>query len=176
MKITVTQQDINNAKDSASSCPIALATKRAINKRIDVYVERSRIEFEGKGFCYRTVLPSKATVFVKSFDEYRKVEPFSFEIKNILAEFKSKVEVSVTKNDLKYEDARSAVKRAIRRALKIDNKDLSIDHFHNLEIKRKKTRIYIALPARVSYKMTNHNRGKLIKPFSFELKIPKLND
>lgn len=170
MKINVTEKDINKGKiDSPISCPIALATKRVVKKDFKVDVDEFYLELYNNDLSYRTRLPGKAIRFIKSFDKGKKVKPISFEIKNIST---SKVKVSVTENDFEYNCAYHAVEDAIIRAFKKKGK-VFIGNNHKLVMHHNGVRFLISLPYEVKRKIP-YNSVKKIKPFTFELNIPKL--
>lgn len=76
MKITVTKKDIENGfPASCSSCPIALAIRRATRKNI--LVGSSEIGHPAIGFK-DIKLPKKVRLFIERFDQDIPVKPFSF--------------------------------------------------------------------------------------------------
>lgn len=85
MKITVTQEDINNGKRADYQfCPIALALNRAFHtKSAEVnpsraYVTRKKLWlFESPALYF---LPPEASNFVTTFDQGKPVAPFEFEL------------------------------------------------------------------------------------------------
>lgn len=78
MKITVTKLDIKKGvRASAVSCPIALAIKRQTKKRKKIYVAWDTLYY----FEKEIPLPSHAIQFIRDFDKFHIVEPFSFTIK-----------------------------------------------------------------------------------------------
>lgn len=83
MTIEVTESDIQLGKCSHFSCPIALATKRALNykKGITVVVNSDKMTIMGKVKAVEYKLPKKAQDFVMMYDNKFKVEPFAFDIK-----------------------------------------------------------------------------------------------
>ena len=84
MKIKVTQKDIDKGlRSSCYYCPIAHAFKRAVknNNDCDSYVCTSYIVYRPDDKRNRYELPKEARKFIKRFDHYQPVEPFSFEIK-----------------------------------------------------------------------------------------------
>jgi hypothetical protein len=84
MKIKVTQKDIDKGiRSSYYYCPIAHAFKRAVknNNELDCCVASSYIVYRPDDKRNRYKLPKKARKFIEHFDNYRPVEPFSFEIK-----------------------------------------------------------------------------------------------
>ena len=86
MKITVTQEHINEARDLLNSdqyvsvyckCPIALALQEAMND------PNWRVGGEciwRAGFMNAIVLPKEASTFIFKFDNNEEVKPFSFEV------------------------------------------------------------------------------------------------
>lgn len=85
MKIKVTKADIKNGKrKSASSCPIALAVKRATKQKL-VVVDEEYIGFGKSSRSYTEYkIPDKASVFIATFDDGDKVKPFSFALEKIV--------------------------------------------------------------------------------------------
>jgi len=74
LKVEVTAEDIKEGKrKSCTSCPIALAFRRALGhdevKVGEIYTKIGKRE-------YRT--PKVAFQFITLFDKYQKVEPFTF--------------------------------------------------------------------------------------------------
>jgi hypothetical protein len=75
VKITVTQDDIDQGLHSCSNCPIALAFARAFNvPHGDVNVASKWI-VEGVGFGD---MPDVGCNFIRDFDNNRPVKPFYF--------------------------------------------------------------------------------------------------
>jgi len=80
MRITVTQEDIDDGKrQDPFCCPIALATKR--DTSMDVSVTRSDLQLyrNSSRTLWRALMPPDATTFTDDFDAGRPVMPFSFE-------------------------------------------------------------------------------------------------
>lgn len=84
--IEVTQDDINNGvRKSETSCPIALALKRALPDRTIradtnslILCERST---EGECIFHKIVgTPLSVMTFIMKFDEQFPVQPFAFEL------------------------------------------------------------------------------------------------
>lgn len=74
--INITQEDIDSGcKGNCSLCPIALALSRTFNTR-EVQVSNSYIRVGEKWYF----IPIQARFFIRSFDTYRAVQPFSFEL------------------------------------------------------------------------------------------------
>ena len=80
-QIEVTQDDINNGKPhTCSSCPVALAISRTTNYKAEVGLYIITL-FNSKGFSYRSIkIPADIRQFIKAFDSYMPVSPFSFEL------------------------------------------------------------------------------------------------
>lgn len=77
MRIEVTQKDIDRGKPCDDSmCPIALAIKRQIRRRV-VNVTRSRVNLAHGRIIG---LPKEALVFIEWFDDGLPVQPFSFDL------------------------------------------------------------------------------------------------
>lgn len=86
MKIKVTQKDIDKGiRSSHCYCPIAHAFNRAVknNNECDSYVRTNDIIYRPDDKRSRYKLPKEAQKFIEHFDNYRPVEPFSFEIKKV---------------------------------------------------------------------------------------------
>lgn len=83
--IVVKQKHINEGRKSiASACPIALAFKETLGRRVGVTRSQFRFlgelpDYEGYEEIYRA-LPKKAGIFVHRFDNGYTVRPFSFEV------------------------------------------------------------------------------------------------
>lgn len=84
MKISVTQQDIDDALDqrlhgaqyrAGRHCPINRAAERATGKRCAT--GRSELDIIGEEFL---VLPPEAQHFIKMFDGNEPVSPIEFEV------------------------------------------------------------------------------------------------
>ncbi len=76
LKVEVTAHDIKSgARKSCELCPIARALKRALNykKKVDVNNYSANID------DYKKIarLPTKASAFIRNFDNGFKVKPFS---------------------------------------------------------------------------------------------------
>lgn len=75
MKVTVTQEDIDNGDRTQSRCPIALAISRAYGlKNIGVG------GFSVTGMSKTRWLPVEAQLFVRDFDNGHPVKPFEFRL------------------------------------------------------------------------------------------------
>ena len=75
-KINVTARDIKYGKPRNSYfCPVARAIKRRIHdSNVQVTPEWCHIDYK------KIYFPDEVNVFITAFDNYQKVEPFSFEI------------------------------------------------------------------------------------------------
>ena len=90
MRITITEQHISKAimainKNllAKTNCPISQAL-RELNLKGDIYVESDKIIInDGMLTTYRS-LPPAARKFIFNFDCLREVEPFRFEIIDLL--------------------------------------------------------------------------------------------
>lgn len=80
MRVNVTQEHIDKgARMSCDGCPIALALKEAGLPDVEVFANRvSRNAFTSDLETWE--LPTNARAFIQSFDNYRIVEPFHFDI------------------------------------------------------------------------------------------------
>ena len=87
MKVTITQEHIERGqRNSAGSCPIALALREAeaqsgswsVNEETAQFLA---IESDGLLVAYQYVLSPEAQAFVSSFDAGRPVAPFEAEIR-----------------------------------------------------------------------------------------------
>lgn len=77
MRIHVTQEDIDKGERGvASECAIARALKRQIPFAVDVAVLPTSININETSY----LMPKKAITFVKRFDSYLSVKPFSFDL------------------------------------------------------------------------------------------------
>jgi hypothetical protein len=83
MLIDVTQEDIDNGKAlNAESCPIALATKRLYpGKKVIVVIMFGFPLLKIESYNPVT-MPGRCYIFMRMFDNYKKVEPFQFETKD----------------------------------------------------------------------------------------------
>ncbi len=81
MKIKVTQKDIENGEPcSVNRCPIALAIRTHINKR--VWVRGGSVSVMGGMWAiHETNLPRSARRFIHRFDNGNKCESFNFMLK-----------------------------------------------------------------------------------------------
>jgi hypothetical protein len=80
--VNVTQRDIERGiRSKCSDCPVALAVKRALGKRVKVFSGVSTsylyLDHNKKPFP----LPASAVEFIDRFDSGHKVEPFTFKLK-----------------------------------------------------------------------------------------------
>lgn len=80
--IEVTQDDINRGiPKNACRCPIALAVRRTTGVECAVRPCGSYLHQNGSGIdVVSFALPDIASRFIKMFDEYGSVQPFSFDI------------------------------------------------------------------------------------------------
>lgn len=79
MKIQVTQEDIKAGKTgNPEFCPIGLAAKRAFGRTMSV---GSSSMYPLDNCRELFLLPGSARDFIRRFDDYQKVEPFEFEVK-----------------------------------------------------------------------------------------------
>lgn len=77
MTITVTQEHINKGKRGANcQFPVALAVNDLMRPTELVWVGYSKVKCGGREFK----LPQDAIAFIRDFDDYRQVDPFSFEL------------------------------------------------------------------------------------------------
>jgi hypothetical protein len=87
MKIKVTLKDIEEGfRGSCYDCPVALAFKREVKPttQIGLNVGTERILHREVHEWDTYTLPKKAQTFIKRFDNGKRVEPFTFEIKKDL--------------------------------------------------------------------------------------------
>ena len=79
-KVVVTAKDIKRGKQGQSkSCPIALATKRCLRKRVEI-IDTIRV-FMDTGYLIDDIhynMPDKAINFIRNFDGGEPVKPFTF--------------------------------------------------------------------------------------------------
>jgi hypothetical protein len=84
IKITVTQQDIDNANEIrrtpegwqiSTYCPITRACRRALK---DDSIRTSAFSLEREGHRTFNVFPKRVMDFIFAYDECRPVQPFSF--------------------------------------------------------------------------------------------------
>jgi hypothetical protein len=82
--IHVTETDIQNGKEGdCALCPIALSLKRYIDERYSVFVHddsASMASFERLDMIPPIPLPQEAKAFIKAFDCFLPVAPFSFQL------------------------------------------------------------------------------------------------
>ncbi len=89
MKVEVTQEDIDSARDALQSyaanrcfdCPVALGAKRAYNRPIKVGTRY--LAYRERHLVHDIDLPEVAIAFIYDFDHQRTVSPFSFEVPDI---------------------------------------------------------------------------------------------
>lgn len=83
VRVDVTEQDIiQGIRNNTHFCPIARAVSRVTRfSSSDLYVQHTRVMF-----CFTdaieqaTELPMKAQDFIRLFDAYKPVSPFSFDL------------------------------------------------------------------------------------------------
>jgi hypothetical protein len=77
IEVEVTALDIMLGKpDSTTQCPVALAIKRATNRKINVRVSEDWLNV-GR---YSFYLPLKVSAFIQKFDQHKKGKPIKFGI------------------------------------------------------------------------------------------------
>ncbi len=81
VKVSVETQDIHyDMARVVRNCPVALAIKRALNKKNGICVFRDCIGLGGYKTSPKVMLPTRATKFIDRFDEGKPVQPFNFYI------------------------------------------------------------------------------------------------
>lgn len=79
IKVTVTQDDINNGHSvSASACPVAKAINRACDHRLYASVTYDKLYLRAPTGTVGFAAPKRVHDFVIKFDKGLKVHPFSF--------------------------------------------------------------------------------------------------
>jgi hypothetical protein len=84
MTINVTQTDITNGfARRCSACPVALAINRVLRYGARALVSSSTFNLHRTAFedsQYVGCMPQEVGPFIKAFDRYAPVQPFSFQI------------------------------------------------------------------------------------------------
>ncbi|KKN16774.1 hypothetical protein LCGC14_0972360 [marine sediment metagenome] len=81
LEINITKEDIEGGiRRNHTTCPIAIATKRAFKRKRIVSVDRFNLRFTANRVKEVIVLPLKAKNFISNFDNGCKVKPFKFVI------------------------------------------------------------------------------------------------
>ena len=81
--IEVTSSDIaNGIRGAASSCPVALAVNRAIEKQYSAFATRSSISiFDDDRWINDHQCPKPVAAFIEQFDAGEPVQPLTFILK-----------------------------------------------------------------------------------------------
>ena len=84
MIISVSKRNIELGEYGFSSCPIALAMRRALclehSEQVEVGIDCVNVDTEFDGNYVQYDLPESAVVFIERFDMGKNVEPFDFEL------------------------------------------------------------------------------------------------